>query len=148
MLFLVVILENHVGATNENRDEIWRPLVTRHFPAHEMDNALKIIWYESRGVPDLHGDRSRAMQLKTDYCGSFGLFQINGGNLYGRQHAAIANDPHTGQYPLRGDRCRSTTTELKKLLFDPEENARIARLIWNTDGWGAWSTSHRLRQGE
>jgi hypothetical protein len=54
----------------------WRSLVSKYFPAHEVDNALKIIQCESGGNANAHNFNHRTRD------NSHGLFQINNyGNL-------------------------------------------------------------------
>ena len=46
--------------------EQWRGLVAQHFPSHRVDQALHIVWCESRGDPDAYNP----------YSGASGLFQF------------------------------------------------------------------------
>jgi hypothetical protein len=46
--------------------EQWRGLIAQHFPSHRVDEALHIMWCESRGDPDAYNP----------YSGASGLFQF------------------------------------------------------------------------
>ncbi len=64
--------------------ESWRPLVAAYFPADRVDEALKVIWCESRGDPSAKNPNSTAS----------GLFQILRGWWSGDWSTAIpAFDP-------------------------------------------------------
>lgn len=81
----------------------WASLVSAHFPADQVNTALRVIECESNGDPGAYNPS-----------GATGLFQIM---------APVWAD-HFGV--SRGS------------LFDPDTNVRIARKVWDVQGWGAW----------
>jgi hypothetical protein len=60
------------GAPQGQSVEQWRPLVQKYFPAEAVENALKIMALESRGIPTAHNPGTN--ETPED---SWGLFQIN-----------------------------------------------------------------------
>jgi len=84
--------------------ERWRDLVAAHFPAAQVDKALRVMHCESRGNPRAYNKSTAA-----------GLMQVH--------HASW------------GDHFGVSVED----LFDPGTNLRIARKVWDIQGWGAWS---------
>ena len=82
--------------------ERWRSLVEQYFPAHAVEEALRVMTCESGGDPHAYN------------AGNYGLMQIS------YVHAAKVN----------GSLSR---------LFEPEENLRVAAIIYADSGWIPWS---------
>ncbi len=49
--------------TYNDAAEQWRPLVAQHFPAAQVDTAICIIWFESRGLASADNPESSALGL-------------------------------------------------------------------------------------
>ena len=94
-------------------------LVQVGWPIAELDEAMAIIWRESRCLPDAHNPRD-------PNGGSYGLFQINGFWCQpSRYHAA-------------GYLARIGVTYCNE-LYQPLTNIQAAYVIWQLLGWGPWS---------
>lgn len=63
--------------------EDWRPLVSRHFRAADVDRALCLVWHESRGDPSARNPRS----------GATGLFQVM--PFWAEHYGGDLTDPET-----------------------------------------------------
>lgn len=99
-----------------------RDLIERHFPADQVDNAMRVVEVESSfrpdavnntAYPDRPGYRPPGEGHLPEY--SVGLFQINV-----RAHPALA-----AAYNLR----------------DPAQNVAAAASIYNRQGWSPWSAA-------
>lgn len=89
--------------------ERYRPIVAKHFPAHEVETALKVMQQESSGRPDAHNYSDETAD------DSWGLYQIN---LYGNlKHGR----PDPGW------------------LTDPENNISYAANMFKGQGWKPWA---------
>lgn len=99
--------------------ERWRGLVARHFPAHAVDDALRIIFYESSGDPN-------AVRLNANGTLDVGLFQMSSGHMQG---------------------CGVSTFERwRELMSHPETNVQAALRLWRGAGerFGKdWVTARR-----
>lgn len=97
--------------------ERWRPLVSTYFPAHRVDEALKILRCESNGDPD----------ALNPYSGAAGLFQFLRGTWNGLPSSISGGTYESGQ------------------VFDPVANTRSAAWLANRYEelghyyWRAWS---------
>ena len=103
-----------------------RELVSRHWPASEVDTAICVAWHESRfRIAPVH-------EAGDPHGGSSGLFQING--FWERGAARWWVERH-GLY----DRALGES--------DPEYHASYARAIWGEEGWWPWSTYRKYCLG-
>ncbi len=91
--------------------ESWRGLVSLHFPAEQVDRALCIMNYESRGNPNANNPRSSAA----------GLFQFLRGTWNG-----VPTSISGGSYDSGA-------------VYNPEANVAAAAWLWERSGWGPWS---------
>jgi hypothetical protein len=87
--------------------ERWRDLVSRHFPARVVDDALRLVFYESSGDPN-------AVHLNTNGTLEVGLFQMNSGNMQG--------------FGV------NTLERWRELMSHPETNVKAALRLWREAG--------------
>jgi hypothetical protein len=100
----------------------------KYFPPAVINNALRVIYHESKGDPI-------AVGINTNGTIDVGLFQMNSGHRYGlhKWH----------DFP------EYTVAEWRSLMIQPEENVRMAHFIWEEAGGrfsGDWVTAraHRI----
>lgn len=100
-------------------------LVQKYFPREQWGNALAVIYGESRGNPgavnntayaDKPGYKKPGSGASPEY--SVGLFQIN----------TLAWPRQAREYNL----------------LDPEQNVRVAKIIYDLFGWRPWSAARAL----
>lgn len=102
----------------------WQGIVLKRFGTEHYEDAVAIVMCESNGDPNAHGDAH--LPEATDGLGSWGLFQINAGNIY-RTPAPVLSDWQTDD-----------GTEAVATLIDPEVNTEIAWLLFEDSAheWG------------
>jgi hypothetical protein len=90
---------------------VWQRLVETYFPASEVDRALCIIGYESRGNPDAKNPSSTAA----------GLFQFLRTTWNSVPTSVTGDSYDSGQ------------------VYDPEANVRAAAWLQGKYGWTQWA---------
>lgn len=93
----------------------WDDLLSRFFPADQLETARKVMAAESSGNPNAHNPKGGGT-------GAFGLFQIRG-TLHEKDliKAGIIRD--------------------QKDLFDPAKNIQAAAWLYSRSGWAPWEAS-------
>ncbi len=95
--------------------ERWRPTVETYFPPDEVDRALCILGYESRGNPDADNPTSTAA----------GLFQFLRSTWDNVPTSVTDGSYDSGR------------------VYDPEANVRSAAWLQGKYGWTQWSPYNR-----
>lgn len=102
--------------------EAFRPLVSKYFAPQDVDQALMVMWHESRG-------RKNAVDPLS---GGRGLFQLNESTFRERL------TPTQQFYAKRGLRVGDD-------IHDPETNVAFAAQVLRERGWNAWTSAMRGR---
>ena len=128
-LALTVALLAPTPAPEQRCIECWRTTVATYFPAAHVNDALKVLGYESSGSPNAVNPTS----------GTTGLFQVDPENLYRTPHQALADIRRT--WPETATSLAAATEWLK----NPARNTYAAAMIWRHDrqrggsGWAEWA---------
>ena len=109
-------------AQHPRQIEQYRPIVSKFFAPEDVDQALMLMWYESRGRTDAANSRSSGR----------GLFQLDEAGWSDR--AKAARKYYAGKNLAIGAD-----------IYDAETNIAVAARTLAERGWGAWSSGMRGR---